>query len=148
MADEFIQRMTKVLQELRKDIAELDKVIQRAEEQRSRFRAQLSAYEQTLAVYRQVMELPTAPQEQLPLVGTLHGSIADMCAHIMEIKGGPVTVRELVNILAAAGKFRNPAHDRGNYGTVFGTLQRDERFGKTPGRGEFFLKGTDESPLG
>ena len=140
MTDDFLQKASEVLQELKKDITDLDRVVERAEEQRAKFRAQLTAYEQALAIYKQVMGLPTTPQEQLPLVGTLHGSIPDMCAQVMEIRGGSVTVRELVRILAAVGKFRNPGNDRGNYGTVFGMLQRDERFGKVPGKGEFFLK--------
>lgn len=147
MPDDFISRINRVLQDIRRDIAEMDKTIERAEEQRARFRAQQTAYEQTLAVYRQVMGIASTPQEQLPLVGTLRGSIPDMCAQVMEIRGGPVKVVDLVDLLTAAGKFRNPANKRGNYGTVFGMLRRDERFGKTPRRGEFFLRPGTDQPL-
>jgi hypothetical protein len=139
MKDDFLSRSGEVIKQLKNDIDELDAMIRRAEEHRSRIREQLSLHEQALAVYRQVMELPRTPEEQLPLIGGLRGTIADMCAQVMEARGGPVTVRELVNILTAAGKFRNPEKDRGNYGTVFGTLQRDERFAKKRGKGEFYL---------
>ncbi len=139
MNDEFIRRTGELIRQLKKDIEELDAMVKQAEEHRSRIRDQLALHEQALAVYRQVMELPRTPEEQLPLIGGLRGTIADMCAQIIEARGGPVSVRELVNVLTAAGKFRNPEKDRGNYGTVFGTLQRDERFGKKRGRGEFYL---------
>ena len=139
MNDEFVRRTGQLVKQLKSDIEELEATIRRAEEHRSRMREQLSLHEQALAVYRQVMDLPRTPEEQLPLIGGLRGTIADMCAQIMEARGGPVTVRELVNTLAAAGKFRNPEKDRANYGTVFGTLQRDERFGKKRGKGEFHL---------
>ena len=78
------------------------------------------------------------------------GTISDMCAQIIEARDGPVSVRELVNFLVAAGKFRHPEKDRANYGTVFGTLQRDERFAKKRGKGEFYLiskTSPDELPL-
>ena len=139
MNDEFIGRTGELIGQLKKDIEELDAMVKQAEEHRSRIRDQLALHEQALAVYRQVMELPRTPEEQLPLIGGLRGTIADMCAQIIEARGGPVSVRELVNVLTAAGKFRNPEKDRGNYGTVFGTLQRDERFGKKRGKGEFYL---------
>src|SRR3990172_8452220 len=148
MNDEFVRRTGQLVKQLKSDIEELEATIRRAEEHRSRMREQLSLHEQALAVYRQVMDLPRTPEEQLPLIGGLRGTIADMCAQIMEARGGPVTVRELVNILAAASKFRNPEKDRANYGTVFGTLQRDERFGKKRGKGEFYLvKVADAEPL-
>lgn len=57
----------------------------------------------------------------------------------VRLRNGPVSVRELVTILRAAGKFRNPEKDRANYGTVFSTLQHDERFAKKRGKGEFYL---------
>ena len=141
MNDEFVRRTAELIKQLKGDIDELDAMIRQAEDHRSRIREQLALHEQALAVYRQVMELPRTPEEQLPLVGGLRGTIADMCAQIIEARGAPVSVRELVTILTAAGKFRNPEKDRGNYGTVFGTLQRDERFGKKRGKGEFYLIG-------
>lgn len=139
MNEDFIDRVNQVTKRLKKDIAELDNIVKEAEEQRSRIRSQLALYEQSLAVYRQVMDLPRTPDEQLPLVGSLRGSIADMSVQIIEAKGGPVTVGELVGVLTAAGKFKSPEKRRGNYGTVFSTLQRDERFGKVPNKGEFYL---------
>lgn len=139
MNNDFISRSAQVVNQLKKDIEELDAMVKQAEEHRSRIREQLTLHEQALAVYRQVMELPRTPEEQLPLVGGLRGTIADMCAQIIEAKDGPVSVREFVNFLVAAGKFRHPEKDRANYGTVFGTLQRDERFGKKPGKGVFYL---------
>jgi len=139
MNEDFINRVSQVTKRLKKDIEELDNLIRGAEEQRSRIRNQLALYEQSLAVYRQVMDLPRTPEEQLPLVGSLRGSIADMSVQIIEAKDGPVTVRELVEVLTAAGKFKSPEKRRGNYGTVFSTLQRDERFGKVPNKGEFYL---------
>jgi hypothetical protein len=145
MNEDFISRATKVTEGLKRDIADLDNIIREAEENRSKIRQQLALYEQALAVYRQVMDLPRTPEEQLPLVGGLSGTIADMSAQIMEAKGGSVTVRELVNVLTAAGKFKSPEKDRLNYGTVFGTLQRDDRFGKVPRKGEFYLL-KDRSP--
>ena len=75
----------------------------------------------------------------MPLIGGLSGTIADMAAQVMEAREGSVTVRDLVDILTAAGKFRNPDKDRQNYGTVYGTLQRDDRFSKIPKKGEFLL---------
>ena len=150
MNDDFISRSTQVVNQLKKDIEELDAMVKQAEEHRSRIRKQLTLHEQALAIYRQVMELPRTPEEQLPLVGGLRGTIADMCAQIIEARDGPVSVRELVNFLVAAGKFRHPEKDRANYGTVFGTLQRDERFGKKRGKGEFYLISKispDELPL-
>jgi hypothetical protein len=139
MNEDFINRVNQATKRLKKDIDEFDKIIREAEEHRSKIRSQLSLYEQALAVYRKVMDLPRTPEEQLPLVGGLRGSIADMSVQIIEAKGGPVTVRELVDMLTAAGKFKSPEKRRGNYGTVFSTLQRDERFGKTPNKGEFYL---------
>lgn len=139
MNEEFINRASRVIRQLKMEMADLDNVIRDAESHRSRIREQLTLYEQALAVYRQVMDLPRSPEEQLPLIGGLRGTIADMSAQIIEAKGGSVSVRELVNILRAAGKFKNPDRDRANYGTVFGTLQRDERFGKIPRKGEFYL---------
>ena len=148
MNDEFIRRTGELIKGLKKDIEDLDTMVRQAEEHRSRIREQLALHEQALAVYRQVMELPRTPQEQLPLIGGLRGTIADMCAQVIEARNGSVSVRELVNVLAAAGKFRNPEKDRANYGTVFGTLQRDERFGKKRGKGEFYLvKVADAEPL-
>jgi len=139
MNDDFVDRAAKLVLGLKKEIADLDGIIREAEGHRTRIREELALYEQALAVYRQVMDLPRTPEEQLPLVGGLRGTIADMSEQIIEAKGAPMTVRELVNVLRAAGKFRNPEKDRANYGTVFGTLQRDERFGKVPGKGQFYL---------
>jgi hypothetical protein len=139
MNEDFMNRVGQVTKRLKKDIEDLDKLIGEAEENRSKIRSQLALYEQALAVYRQVMDLPRTPSEQLPLVGALRGSIADMSAQIVEAKGGPVTVRELVDVLTAAGKFKSREKRRANYGTVFSTLQRDERFGKVPNKGEFYL---------
>ena len=139
MNEDFINRVNQATKRLKKDIDEFDKIIREAEEHRSKIRSQLTLYEQALAVYRKVMDLPRTPEEQLPLVGGLRGSIADMSVQIIEAKGGPVTVRELVDMLTAAGKFKSPEKRRGNYGTVFSTLQRDERFGKIPNKGEFYL---------
>jgi hypothetical protein len=139
MNEDFIDRVIQVTRRLKGEIGELDKLIKEGEEHRSRIRSQLALYEQSLAVYRQVMDLPRTPDEQLPLVGSLRGSIADMSVQIIEAKGGPVTVGQLVDVLTAAGKFKSPEKRRGNYGTVFSTLQRDERFGKVPNKGEFYL---------
>ena len=148
MQDDFIARASTLIEELRSDIAGIDKVIQEAETARSKYREKLHLYEEALATYRQVMGVPTTPHDQLPLVGTLRGTIADMCAQVMELRKGPVPVGELVKILAAAGKFRDAKNYRGNYGTVFGTLQRDERFGKVHGKGVFYLTDRSaESPL-
>jgi len=148
MQDDFIERASTLIEELRSDIAGIDKVIQEAESTRSRYREKLHLYEEALATYRQVMGLPTTPHDQLPLVGTLRGTIADMCAQVIELRKKPVTVGELVKILTAAGKFRDSKNYRGNYGTVFGTLQRDERFGKVRGKGVFYLMDRSaESPL-
>ena len=149
MQDEFVQRVSALIQELRADIREIERTIQDAETTRSKFREKLHLYEEALATYRQVMGLPTTSQDQLSLVGTLRGTIADMCAQVIELKQGPVKVSELVRILAAAGKFKDAKNSRGNYGTVFATLQRDDRFGKTPGKGEFYLlkEKSPDSPL-
>jgi len=148
MQDDFIARASTLIEELRSDIAGIDKVIQEAEAARSKYREKLHLYEEALAIYRQVMGLPTTPQDQLPLVGTLRGTIADMCAQVIELRKEPVAVAELVKILTAAGKFRDSKNYRGNYGTVFGTLQRDERFGKVRGKGVFYLiNRSAESPL-
>ncbi|MEX1253892.1 MAG: hypothetical protein WEE64_06070 [Dehalococcoidia bacterium] len=141
MNDDFISRVIKATSDLRKDLTSLDEIIKEAEEKRARIRQELGLYDQALAVYRQVMDLPRTPEEQLPLIGGLSGTIADMAEQIMEARGGSATVRELVDILTAAGKFKSPEKARLNYGTVFGTLQRDERFGKVPRKGEFFLVG-------
>jgi hypothetical protein len=148
MQDEFIGRVSALVEELRSDIAGIERVMQEAEAARSKYREKLHLYEEALATYRQVMGLPTTPQDQLPLVGTLRGTIADMCAQVIELRKEPVSVGELVKILTAAGKFRDSKNYRGNYGTVFGTLQRDERFGKVRGKGVFYLLDrTAESPL-
>ena len=140
MNEDFLNRVHVVTRSLRRDLAELDKIVQDADDNRARIRQQIALYEQALAVYRQVMDIPRTPEEQLPLIGGLSGTIADMSAQIMEARGGGVTVRELVDILTSAGKFKSPEKDRHNYGTVFGTLQRDERFEKVPKKGEFFLR--------
>lgn len=145
MSGDFISRAFEATKGLKLDLAALDTIIADAEESRSRIRQQIALYDQALAVYRQVMDLPRTPEEQLPLIGGLSGTIADMAAQVIEAKGGRVTVRELVDILTAAGKFRNPEKDRQNYGTVYGTLQRDDRFSKVPKKGEFFLI-EDRSP--
>lgn len=139
MNDEFVKRSIQVVNQLKKDIEELEVMIQQAEAHRAQIREQLNLHEQALAVYRQVMDLPRTPKEQLPLVGGLRGTIADVCAQIIEARDRPVSVQEFVTILAAAGKFRHPENYRANYGTVFGTLQRDERFGKKPRKGVFYL---------
>ena len=145
MNDEFVKRSTQVVKQLQKDIEELEVMIQQAEAHRGRIKEQLNLHEQALAVYRQVMDLPRTPKEQLPLVGGLRGTIADVCAQVIEAKGRPVPVRELVTILAAAGKFRHPENYRANYGTVFGTLQRDERFAKKARKGVFYLLASGET---
>ena len=137
--EDFMARATHAIAGLKRDIANLDKIVADAEESRSRLRQQMGLFDQSLAVYRQVMDLPRTPEEQLPLIGALEDTISNMCAQIMEAKSGSATVRELVNTLTAAGKFKNPDKDRQNYGTVYGTLQRDDRFSKVPKKGEFFL---------
>ena len=149
MQDEFMTRVSALIEELNSDIAEIEKTIQEAEAARSKYREKLHLFEEALATYRQVMGFPTTPKDQLPLVGTLRGTTADMCAQVIELRKGPVSVAEFVKILTAAGKFKNPKNYRGNYGTVFGTLQRDERFGKVRGKGMFYLMKdrTVESPL-
>lgn len=136
---DFLKRATDAISTLMSDIEGLDKVIEEAEENRARIRQQIALYEQSLAVYRQVMDLPRTPEEQLPLIGGLQGTIADMVAQVIAAREGSVTVAQLVDILTAAGKFKSPENKRTNYGTVYGTLKNDERFGKVPGRGEFFL---------
>ncbi len=120
-------------------MAETDGLIERAQTISSKLREDQSVLEQTVAMYKKVMDIPVTPQEQLPLVGTLQGTVADMCAQVIEVREGPVSVRELVQLLAAAGKFKNAKNYRANYGTVFATLQRNERFTKTPRKGEFRL---------
>jgi hypothetical protein len=139
MNDEFTRRAKAQIEGLRKDITETETVIQRAEAARARLREELAIYEQALAVYGQVMNLPTEPDGHLPLAATLRGSIADMCAQIIGAYGHPIPIKELVRLLVEVGKFKNPKNYRGNYGTVFGTLQRDERFRKLPGKGTFTL---------
>jgi len=140
MNDDFMKRVAESTKGLKKDLDELDQIIKEADENRIRIRQQLALFEQALAVYRKVMDLPRTPQEQLPLIGGLRGTIAEMCQQIIDARGGPVTVRELVDLLTSAGKFKSPEKDRHNYGTVFGTLQRDERFGKIPKKGAFYLR--------
>ena len=149
MEDEFANRVLALIHQLRADITEIENTIRDAEVARSRFREKLNLYEQALGAYRQVMGLPTTPEDQLPLVGTLRGTISDMCAQVIELRKGPVKVSELVRILAAAGKFKDSNNYRANYGTVFGTLQRDDRFGKLAGKGVFYLlkDRTADSPL-
>ncbi len=139
MEDEFLTRAQKQLGSISAQMAETDELIERAETVRSKLREDQTVLEQTVAMYKKVMDIPVTPQEQLPLVGTLQGTVADMCAQVIEIREGPVSVRELVQLLAAAGKFKNPKNYRANYGTVFATLQRNERFTKTLGKGEFRL---------
>ncbi len=140
MAEEdFLKRVEGLVAGLKRDIDGLDKVIEDADANRVRIRQQLALFEQSLAVYRQVMDLPRTPEEQLPLIGGLQGTIADMAAQVIAAKEGNVTVAQLVDILTAAGKFKSPENKRTNYGTVYGTLKNDERFGKVTGRGEFFL---------
>jgi hypothetical protein len=138
MNDEFTRRAYDYIAGLKRDISEAEAVIQKAETARQRYREQLTMFEQALAIYAQVMELPTTTLDT-PLLTTLHGTIADMCAQIIAAHGRPATVRELVTLLANAGKFKNAANYRTNYGTVFGTLQRDERFHKAPNKGVFDL---------
>jgi len=149
MQDEFMKRVSDLIEELRSDIADIERVMQEAEAARSKYRQKLHLYEEALATYRQVMQLPTTPEDQMPLVGTLRGTISDMCAQVIELRQGPVKVSELVRILAAAGKFKDSKNYRANYGTVFGTLQRDDRFGKVAGKGVFYLlkDRTADSPL-
>jgi len=149
MQDEFMTRASALIEELKSDIADIDKVLHDAQAAQSRYTEKLHLYEEALAIYRQVMGLPTTSEDQLPLVGTLRGTTADMCAQVIELRKEPVAVRELVKVLTAAGKFRNSKNYRGNYGTVFGTLQRDERFGKVRGKGIFYLlkDRTADSPL-
>ena len=148
MEDEFLTRAQKQLNGISAQMAEMDELIERAETMRSKLREDQSVLEQAVAMYKKVMDIPTTPQEQLPLIGTLQGTVANMCAQVIEVRGGPVSVRELVRLLASAGKFKNPKNYRANYGTVFGTLQRDERFRKTPGKGEFRLaSAASDEPL-
>lgn len=137
---DFLNRAKGFVAGLKRDIDGLDKVIEDAEANRVRIRQQLALFEQSLAVYRQVMDLPRTPEEQLPLIGGLRGTIADMAAQVIAAREGSVSVAQLVDILTAAGKFRTPENKRTNYGTVYGTLKNDERFGKVPGKGEFFLE--------
>ena len=137
--DDFLKRAEGFISGLKRDIDGLDRVIADAEENRVHIRQQLALFEQSLAVYRQVMDLPRTPEEQLPLIGGLQGTIADMAAQVIAAREGKVTVAQLVDVLTAAGKFKTPENKRINYGTVYGTLKNDERFGKVPGKGEFFL---------
>lgn len=137
--DDFQKRAKGFVAGLKRDIDGLDKVIEDAEANRVRIRQQLALFEQSLAVYRQVMDLPRTPDEQLPLIGGLQGTIADMAAQVIAAREGNVTVAQLVDVLTAAGKFKTPENKRTNYGTVYGTLQADARFGKVSGKGEFFL---------
>ena len=134
---DFLKRAKSFVAGLKRDIDGLDGVIEDAEANRARLRQQLALIEQSLAVYRQVMDLPRTPEEQLPLIGGLQGTIADMAAQVIAAREGSVTVAQLVDILTAAGKFKTPENKRTNYGTVYGTLKNDERFGKVPGKGEF-----------
>ena len=148
MEDEFLTRAQKQLNGISAQMAEMDELIERAETMRSKLREDQNVLEQAVAMYKKVMDIPTTPQEQLPLIGTLQGTVANMCAQVIEVRGGPVSVRELVQLLASAGKFKNPKNYRANYGTVFATLQRDERFRKTPGKGEFRLESVEsDEPL-
>ena len=148
MTDDFLARASKQINTLSAQIAEVDELVQRAETTRAKLREEQNVLEQAVAMYKKVMEIPFATREQLPLVGTLRGTVADMCAQIIQVRGGSVPVRELVQLLAGAGKFKNPKNYRSNYGTVFGTLQRDERFRKTPGKGKFGLVSSDsDQPL-
>lgn len=137
--DDFLKRAEGFISGLKRDIDGLDRVIADADENRVRIRQQLALFEQSLAVYRQVMDLPRTPEEQLPLIGGLQGTIADMAAQVIAAREDNVTVAQLVDVLTAAGKFKTPENKRTNYGTVYGTLKNDERFGKVPGKGEFFL---------
>lgn len=143
MEDEFLTRAQKQLDSVSAQMAETDGLIERAQTISSQLREDQSVLEQTVAMYKKVMDIPVTPQEQLPLVGTLQGTVADMCAQVIEVREGPVSVRELVQLLAAAGKFKSAKNYRANYGTVFATLQRNERFTKTPRKGEFRLASSE-----
>ena len=112
--DDFQKRAEGFVAGLKRDIDGLDKVIEDAEANRVRIRQQLALFEQSLAVYRQVMDLPRTPDEQLPLIGGLQGTIADMAAQVIAAREGNVTVAQLGDVLTAAGKFKTPEKKRTN----------------------------------
>lgn len=135
-AQERIASLNRRIEELAEREAEL-----RAE--RSQVSAELEDVQGALEVYRDIMGIsPPSAGSTIPMMspgdGIPKGTIADMCAAYIR-QHGPTDVGELVEFLATRDKFKAGGHPRGRYGTVFGTLKRDSRFVKTPGRGRFSL---------
>ena len=145
---EFESTLVNELAVLRREDQELAKKEAELRSRRSEVASKVGELQTALRVYREVMRIPSVEPSPAgsPLVGEIPlGTIADMCAAYMEMRGGAADVSELVAFLEQRGKFRSNGHPRGHYGTVFGTLQRDLKFDKEEGRGRFILHSEQES---
>jgi len=156
--DDFATRVEAQVSDLGADdsrlAAEEEEVNRRAEDirrQRAELRGRIADLAHTLDVYRNVMGIqgprrePEAPQAVSYTVRR-GGTIADVVQSILEQRGSPMQVSDLVEALHALGKLHGGGEaGRGDYGTVYRTLTRDRRFEKT-GRGEFRLVGASGRP--
>ena len=150
--DEFLQRADAELSELinvdlalaaqedgvRRKRAELGERIER-------IRASVRTYHELMGIEQQAVPSSELFGGEIP-----QGTIADMAAKLIETRGGPMKVADIVTELEKLGKLKPGGggdSGRGNYGTVFGTLDRSRRFVKT-GAGEFGIADTGESDRG
>lgn len=112
---------------------------------RSEIQQRIDDIRSSIRVYRDLMgigaEQPPQPVglfDDIPM-----GTIADMAAVILKKQGQPMKVAEVARVLEATGKLKagkTSAHQ--NYGTVYGTLQRDRRFERLA-QGRFGLAATN-----
>lgn len=72
------------------------------------------------------------------------GTVATIAYEYIRNHGGPMKVADVVKMLSAVGKFKSP-DARSNYGTVYGTLNADDRFVRV-GEGQFEIRERVKQP--
>jgi hypothetical protein len=146
--DEFTTRAERELKRLAIHEAELEREAEALRLRRVDVQQRILRLNISLAMYRDVMNQQATPEqtererERAPLPPELRpkATIADMAASIMSAHGGTMRVRDVLTELTQAGKLRG---SHGDYGTVYGTLQRDPRF-EWAAKGEFRLASANE----
>lgn len=151
MTTDFVDEVERRLADLRREEVALAAQEEGVRRKRGEIRQRMNELEATIRVYREVMNQPAPPVT--PTVGLFEnvpmGTIGNMAFEIMQRVGQPMKVADVARALVAAGKLQSEAEgDRGNYGTVYGTLLRDRRFTKV-GTGAFGLAATNgQQPIG
>jgi hypothetical protein len=144
--DAFVKKATAEIRDIARREEALIKQEDDIKRRRSELRLRLAELTKTLAVYKSLMGIGTetavaTQSDAVPIKreSAAGETIADVAFSVMSRQGEPMKIGDLVTELQKLGKLKGGgASGRGDYGTLYRTLNRDRRFVRSD-KGEFSL---------